>query len=39
MPEVLPKIGQIRKLLDDINPDVAIEVDGGIKPETIQQTL
>jgi ribulose-phosphate 3-epimerase len=38
MPEVLPKIGQIRKMLDDINPDVAIEVDGGIKPETIQQT-
>ncbi len=38
MPEVLPKIGQIRKMLDDINPEVRIEVDGGIKPETIQQT-
>ena len=38
MPEVLPKIGQIRKMLDDINPDVQIEVDGGINPETIHQT-
>jgi len=38
MTEVLPKIGQIRKMLDDINPEVDIEVDGGIKPETIQQT-
>lgn len=38
MPEVLPKIGKIRKMLDDINPDVQIEVDGGINPETIRQT-
>jgi ribulose-phosphate 3-epimerase len=38
IPEVLPKIGQIRKLLDKINPDVLIEVDGGINPDTIRQT-
>jgi len=36
IPEVLPKIGKIRKMLDDINPDVLIEVDGGINPETIR---
>lgn len=38
MPEILPKIGQIRKMLDDINPDAMIEVDGGINPETIRKT-
>ena len=38
LPEVLPKINQIRKMLDEINPDVLIEVDGGINPETIRQT-
>jgi len=38
LPEILPKIGQIRKMLDVINPDVQIEVDGGINPETIPQT-
>jgi len=38
MPEVLPKIGQIRKMLDEVNPDVQIEVDGGINPDTIRQT-
>ena len=37
MSEVVPKIRQIRKMLDDINPGVPIEVDGGIKPETIRQ--
>ena len=37
MPEVLPKMGQIRKMLDDINPGVPIEVDGGINPGTIRQ--
>ena len=38
LPEVLPKINQIRKMLDDINPDVLIEVDGGINSETIRET-
>jgi len=38
LPEVLPKINQIRKMLDEINPDVLIEVDGGINPKTIRQT-
>jgi ribulose-phosphate 3-epimerase len=38
LPEVLPKINQIRKMLDQINPEVLIEVDGGINPDTIRQT-
>lgn len=38
LPEVLPKINRIRKMLDEINPDVLIEVDGGINPKTIRQT-
>ena len=38
LPEVLPKINQIRKMLDEINPEVLVEVDGGINPETIRQT-
>ncbi len=36
--EVLPKIGEIRTMLDKIKPDVPIEVDGGISPQTIRQT-
>jgi ribulose-phosphate 3-epimerase len=36
MVEVLPKIGQIRKLIDEIKPEVFLEVDGGINPETIR---
>ncbi len=39
MPEVLPKISRIRKMLDGINPQVPIEVDGGINPDTIRQTF
>lgn len=37
-PEVLPKIGRIRKMLDDVKPEVEIEVDGGINPQSIRQT-
>ena len=39
MPEVVPKINEIRNILDEINPDALIEVDGGINPQTITQTL
>ncbi len=38
LPEVLPKIGSIRKILDGTKPEVLIEVDGGINSETIKQT-
>jgi len=38
LPAVLPKINQIRKMLDRINPEVLIEIDGGVNPDTIRQT-
>jgi ribulose-phosphate 3-epimerase len=37
-PEILPKIAQIRKMLDEVHPAVQIEIDGGINPQTIHQT-
>jgi len=37
MPEMMPKIRDIRMMLDEINPEVPIEVDGGISPSTIGQ--
>lgn len=36
MTEVLPKINQIKKNIDEIKPGVLLEVDGGINPETIR---
>lgn len=39
IPEVLPKISRLRALLDDINPDARLEVDGGINPDTIPETV
>ena len=38
MPDVIPKISEIRKMLDEIKPEVLIEVDGGISPTTIGLT-
>jgi ribulose-phosphate 3-epimerase len=37
MPDMIPKISQIRQLLDISNPAGLIEVDGGINPQTIRQ--
>ncbi len=39
LPETLPKIRQLRKMLDETNPDAMIEVDGGISPETLPLVL
>lgn len=39
LPEVLPKITQLRRMLDDQNPDAVIQVDGGITASTLPQTL
>jgi ribulose-phosphate 3-epimerase len=36
MPEVLPKIKQIRQNTEEIKPTVLIEIDGGINPKTIR---
>lgn len=38
IPEVVPKIARIREILDDVNPEAKIEVDGGIGPQTIPPT-
>ena len=35
IPEVLPKVRQIRSELDALNPDCLIQIDGGITAETI----
>lgn len=34
IPEVLPKISALRKMIDDLGLDIPIEVDGGINKET-----
>ena len=39
MPITLPKISQIRQMLDIINPQAMIAVDGGITPETLSNSL
>jgi ribulose-phosphate 3-epimerase len=39
LPEVLPKITDIRRMLDDRNPNAVIQVDGGITSSTLPQTL
>ncbi len=36
MPDLLPKISQIRKSIDRIKSEAFLEVDGGINPETIR---
>jgi ribulose-phosphate 3-epimerase len=38
MPEVVPKIKKIRTMLDEVKPEILIEVDGGISPATIRET-
>jgi ribulose-phosphate 3-epimerase len=37
LPETLPKIQDIRRKLDQVNPEALIQVDGGISPATIRQ--
>jgi ribulose-phosphate 3-epimerase len=34
IPEVLPKLAALRKMIDQSGRDIALEVDGGIKPGT-----
>ena len=36
IPEVLPKIEQVAKLVDKIGKDIDIEIDGGINADTIK---
>lgn len=37
--EQLPKINQIRKMIDETGRDIALEVDGGINPHTAQKAV
>ncbi len=39
LPEVLPKVARIRGLLDAINPDALLEIDGGINTITLPMAL
>lgn len=37
LPEVLPKVGQLRGLLDAVNPSARLEVDGGLSSATLPE--
>jgi ribulose-phosphate 3-epimerase len=39
LPEVTPKIAQLRRMLDSINRGARIAVDGGITPQTLPQAV
>jgi ribulose-phosphate 3-epimerase len=39
LPEVTPKIAQIRRMMNTINPNAVIAVDGGITQETLPQVI
>lgn len=39
LPEVLPKVAEIRKKLNKANPLAMIEIDGGITPETLLRAM
>ncbi len=37
LPEVLPKIGALRRMLDAANPSARLEVDGGLSPASLPE--
>jgi ribulose-phosphate 3-epimerase len=37
LPEVLPKIHQLRGMLDEVNPSAWLEVDGGVSSATLPE--
>ena len=39
LPEVLPKITKVRNMLDKVNPQALVQVDGGISAQTLSQAL
>ncbi len=39
LPEVLPKVASLRHKLQQVNPAVDIEIDGGINAVTLPQAL
>jgi ribulose-phosphate 3-epimerase len=38
IPETVSKIAELREMIEEINPNVLIEVDGGISAETLPET-
>jgi ribulose-phosphate 3-epimerase len=39
LPEVLPKVTEVRRMLDRINPQAMVQIDGGITVETLPAAL
>ena len=39
LPEVLPKVTEIRRILERVNPQAMVEIDGGITVETLPAAL
>lgn len=39
LPQVLPKLAGLRRMIDDAGLDVDLEVDGGVSPETAGQVV
>jgi ribulose-phosphate 3-epimerase len=39
IPEVLPKVTEIRRMLDRLNPQAMVEIDGGITPQILPAAL
>ena len=39
IPATLPKITEIRRNLNQVNPDALVEVDGGISASTLPQVI
>jgi ribulose-phosphate 3-epimerase len=39
LPEVLPKVTEIRRMLDKANPQAKVEIDGGITPDNLPAAL
>lgn len=39
LPEVLPKVARLRGMLDRLNPQALLEIDGGINAETLPKAL
>jgi len=39
LPEVLPKVKEVRRMLDKVNPRALVEIDGGITPENLSAVI
>jgi ribulose-phosphate 3-epimerase len=39
LPEVLPKVAQVRQMIDKLNPQALLEIDGGINTDTLPSAI